>query len=178
MLDFSKREIRVLIFGAGFVVLFCCFRFGIAPVFDKRNDLKRILNDKKNALEEMVLLQHQFFADTSRFDSDKETLAARKKNFSLFTFIDLQAQQTGVKDNVAYMKPFTRDDKKALYTIATVKVKLKEVYLKELVDFLYHIESSKNCVTIISLSLSKAGKEKLKLDALIETQTPMFKDKA
>ncbi|MCD4675060.1 MAG: general secretion pathway protein GspM, partial [Desulfobacula sp.] len=83
----------------------------------------------------------------------------------------------GVKENVAYMKPFTKKLETSLYILATVKVKLKEVYLKELVDFLYHIESSKNGVTITSLSLSKAGKEKVKLDAVVETQTLMQKEK-
>jgi len=61
--------------------------------------------------------------------------------------------------------------------LAVVKVKLKDVYLKEFIDFLYRIESSGNQVNITSLSMSKSGKEKLRLDILIETQTFKLKDK-
>ena len=61
--------------------------------------------------------------------------------------------------------------------LAVVKVKLKDVYLKEFIDFLYRIESSGNAVNITSLSLSKSGKDKLRLDALIEAQTFKLKDK-
>ncbi len=154
------------------------FQLGVAPVFEKRDTLRRILNEKKAALEEMVNLQQQYLAVSNNSDIKTRVSINREKDFSLFSFLDDQAQQSGVKENVAYMKPFTKKLEKSLYTLATVKVKLKEVYLKELVDFLYHIESSKNGVTITSLSLSKAGKEKVKLDAVIETQTLMQKDKA
>jgi general secretion pathway protein M len=178
MVDLSKREKNILIFGITFVVLFFGFQLGVAPVFKKRDTLKRILNEKIIALEEMETLQGQFLAASNNFDTRTQGFTNRKKDFSLFSFLDSQAQQSRVKENVAYMKPFTKKLEKSLYTLTTVKVKLKEVYLKDLVDFLYHIESSKNGVTITSLSLSKAGKEKTKLDAVIETQTLMQKDKA
>jgi hypothetical protein len=178
MPNFSKREINVLISGILFLVLFFGYQFGVAAVLDKRDNLKRILNEKQAALEEMVVLQQQFLTVSNSFDTKIQALADREKGFSLFSFLDSQAKKNGVKENVAYMKPFTKDLEKSLYTLATVKVQLKEVYLKELVDFLYHIESSKNGITITSLSLSKTGDEKVQIDAVIETQTLMLKDKA
>jgi general secretion pathway protein M len=177
MPDFSKREINVLLFGTLFVVLFFGYQFGIVGVLDKRDNLKRILTQKQAALEEMVMLQQQFLAVSNNFDIKTQVLANRKPDFSLFSFLDAQAQQSNVKENVAYMKPFTKKLENSLYALETVKVNLKEVYLKDLVDFLYHIESSKNGVTINSLSLFTTGKEKLMLDAVIKTQTMMLKDK-
>ena len=177
MFDFSKREKKVLICGIIFVVLFFGFQLGVVPIVEKKNTLRRILNEKQAALEEMVKLKQLFLAVSNNFDTKTQVLTSRKKDFSLFSFLDSQAQQSGVKENVAYMKPFTKKLEKSLYTLATVKVKLKDVYLKELVDFLFRIESSKNGVTITSLSLSKAGKEIIRLDAVIETQTLMLKDK-
>jgi len=178
MYDFSKREKSILIFGITFVILFFGFQFGVAPVFEKKETLKRILNEKQAALEEMVKLQQQFMAVSNNFDTKIQVLTNREKDFSLFSFLDSQAQKSGVKENVEYMKPFTKKLEKSLYTLATVKIQLKEVYLKELIDFLYHIETSKNGVTITSLSLTKTGKEKVKLDAVIETETLLLKGKA
>ena len=178
MPDFSKREINVLIGGIIFVILFLGYQFGVVAVLDKRDNLKRILNDKRTALDEMALLQKQFIAVSNNFDSKIQAIADREKGFSLFSFLDSQAQQSNVKENVAYMKPFTKKSENSSYMLSTVKINLKKIYLKELIDFLYHIESSKNAVTITSLSLSKTGKEKQVLDAIIEAQTLILKDKA
>ena len=178
MVNFSKREKNILIFGIIFLGLFFGFQLGVAPVFEKKQTLKRILAEKQTALEEMIQLQQQYRSVSNNFDAQNQALAEREKDFSLFSFLDSQAQQSAVKENVTYMKPFTKKLDNSLYTLSTVKVKLKEVYLKELVGFLYHIEMSKNAVTITSLSLTKAGKEKVKLDAVIETQTLMRKGKA
>ena len=178
MFNFSKREINVLTIGGIFLIVFVAVRFFYSPSIEKRNNLERILFEKQASLEEMVLLEQQFMAVSNSFDTNTQVLANRKKGFSLFSFLDSHAQKSGVKENVAYMKPSTKKLEKSVYTLAIVKVKLKQVYLKELVDFLYHIELSNNAVTITSLSLIKAGKEKEKLDAVIETQTFMLKDKA
>jgi len=177
MFNLSKREKNILIVGIIFVVLFFGFQFGIAPVFEKRDNLGRILKDKQKALEEMLVLKQQFAAVSNKFDADAQNLKLRQQNFSLFSFLDSLVQQSGIKENVAYMKPLTKKLEKSKYMLAVVKVKLKDVYLKEFIDFLYRIESSGNQVNITSLSMSKSGKEKLRLDILIETQTFKLKDK-
>jgi len=177
MPDFSKREINVLLFGTLFVILFLGYQFGVVAVLDKRDNLKRIRTEKHVALEEMFVLQQQFLKVSGNFDTKTQALAGRNSGFSLFSFLDAQARKSRVKENVAYMKPFTKKIENSLYDLETAKINLKQVYLKNLVDFLYQIESSQNGVTITSLSLSKSGKEKSMLDAIIETQTLMLKDK-
>jgi len=177
MFNFSNREKNILISGVIFLVLFFGLQLGIVPVFEKRDNLHRILNDKQAAVKKMVELQQQFLAVSSHFDTKLMDLTTREKNFSLFSFLDALAQQNSVKENVVYMKPFTKEIENSEYLRASVKVKLKEVYLKELVDFIYRIESSENTVTIKSLSLLKAGKKKTKLDVIIEAETLIPKDK-
>ncbi len=181
MFNISIREKKILISGIVFVVLFFGFQFGIVPVFDKRENLTRILKDKQISLEEMFDLQQQFFAVSNRFDIKEQTLAPGKKNFSLFSFLDSLVQQSNIKENVVYMKPLTKKLEKSKYMLVTVKVKLKDLYLKEFIDFLYRMESSGNNVVITSLSLSKSGskssKDKNRLDAVIETQALKLKGK-
>ncbi len=174
-MNLSRREINVLMCGAIFMVLFLASRFIVAPALDKRDNLERILAGKQNALEEMLRQKLQYQSLSNQLNTKTEALANRKKGFSLFKFLDSQAKESGVKDNVAYMKPFTKSSDSS-YRTETVKIKLSAVYLKKLVDFLYHIESSKNAVTITSLSLSKAGKGKKKLDVVIEAETLMLRN--
>jgi len=102
----------------------------------------------------------------------------RDKAFSLFSFLDTEAKKCGVKDNVEYMRPTSRDLENSKYNVSRVKVKLSQVYLMELVDFLYLVESSGNHVAITSISLSRTGKKKKLLDAVIEAETLILKGSA
>ena len=95
----------------------------------------------------------------------------------MFSFLDAEAQKGGLKDKVAYMTPSSKKMEKSAYSTDTVKFKLTEVYLKELMDLLCHIETSENGVTITALLLTKTGKNNDRLDAVIETETLMLKDK-
>ena len=176
MLNLSNREKNILISGILFVVVFFGFEFGIAPVFEQKNNLARILKDKQTAFEDIVELQHKFFTLSSKLDIQSNTFGQRQIDFSLFSFLDSLVQQSGIKENVVYMQPVTKKLDQSKYMLSIVKVKLKAVYLKEFIDFLYRIESSENGVTITSLSMSgsgkkfSSGKSRHKIDAVIETQ--------
>lgn len=50
-------------------------------------------------------------------------------------------------------------------------VKLQQVTLKGLMDFLYRLETSGKGVSVLSLSLTRTGDPERHLDAVIETQT-------
>ena len=176
MIAFSDREKLVVILGVVFLVVFFGYQLVIDPVFEKRQTLAQVLHQKQAAFDEMVLLQQQYASVSSVFDTRVHALANREKGFSLFAFLDSQAQDSGVKTNVAYMQPFSKEIEKSSYTLETVKFKLADVYLKELVNFLYRIESSENAVAISSLSLNKTGANKEKLDAIIEARTLMVKE--
>jgi len=176
MRNFSNREKYVLISGIILLILFFGIRFGIVPIFEKRNNSERIFKEKQVALEEMMTLQKQFQAVSSGFDARKKALSNRKEGFSLFSFLDNEAQKGGLKDKVVYMTPSSRKLEKSIYSKDTVKFKLSEVYLKELTDLLYHIETSESGVTITALLLTKTGKNNDKLDAIIETETLMLND--
>lgn len=176
LVTLSKREINVLICGALFVLVFLVSQFMVIPMLEKQENLERILTEKQNALEEMLLEHQHYLSLSNRLNIKKQGLAHRGKGFSLFSFLDSQAEKSNVKENVTYMTPVTKPFENTSYKIAAVKVKLNGVYLKDLIDFLYQIESSENAITITSLSLSKAGQEKIRLDALIEAETLMPED--
>ncbi len=177
MFDFSKRETKVVILGTLFALLFLSHQFMIKPVFEKKDNFTRILNEKKTGVKEMLLLQKEF---DPKFNPDSDHFFIpdqRDEKFSLFSFLNQKAQQSGIKKNVVYMKPLTKKNSNTLYTIETVKIKLNKVYFKALLDFIYSIESSHKGVMIPSLSVSKPEKGKTKLDVIIEVNAFMKKEK-
>lgn len=176
MHNLSIREKNILTAGGVLVAIFIVIQFIYLPAVDKRSDLKRVLFVEKDSLNQVRKLQKQYLSLTQNSDHQRAALKFRQKGFTLFSFLDLQAEKSGVKKNIDYMKPFTQDLEDSPYKISKVKLKLKNVYLNELIAFITLIETSDDRVQIISLSLSKAGKKKDRLDVVVETQTFMMKE--
>lgn len=177
MRTLSTREKYILISGGIFLILFFGIRLGIMPVFEQRDRLERSYSEKQAALMEMQALQRQFKSLSADFDARTRVLAGRKQGFSLFSFLDDAARDSLLKNHVAYMTPFSRDIENSPYVRDTVKLKLSEVYLQDLAGFLHQIEASENGVIITALLLTRAGKDNDRLDAVIETETLVLREK-
>ncbi len=175
MPELSGRDRTMLAAGAVFLVIFCAVQFIYLPAMDKQAALKKTVAVQDEAVGQMKTLQKTFQDLSLDLDQQKSSLEKRPAGFTLFSFLDTQAEKSGVKKNVAYMKPSTQDMEKTGYTISRVKVKIEEVHLKGLMDFLYRIEASPDGVLITSLSLSKTGKKGDRLDAVFEAETLILK---
>jgi len=180
MFNFSKREKNVLMTGGILVVVFIAIGFIYLPAVDQRNELQRILAVEQASYSQMIQLQKEYNKGVQPLNdqSDREiqALKTRGKGFSLFTFLDIQAEKSGIKPHIDDMKPFLQELKDSPYKLSKVTLKLKSIFLNDLIDFIKQIETSENGVQIISLSLSKTGKKEDRLDAVIETQTLIFKE--
>ncbi|MBF0389226.1 MAG: hypothetical protein HQK71_03890 [Desulfamplus sp.] len=166
----SRREQNMVLSAFIAILLFIIAHFIFFPAVDRRKSLESQLNAKKEALKEMLELSQDYEAIKRSVMDEINLTMRRDKSFTLFSFIDRLAQESSVKDNVAYMKPATRKSESGDTQFSIVKVKLDDVVIKQIVDFIYKIESSDNLVRISSLSISKAS-DKKKLSAIVETET-------
>ncbi len=170
MNNLSIRERNYLMAGAVLLILFGIIQFVYLPALDKRAHLKQVLTSENMGLIKMRGMQKQFISLSRDINSHKTMIQYRDKGFTLFSFLDRQAEKSRVKGHIEYMKPFSQPLGDTPYTLSKVKLKLKSVYLMEMINFLETVETSKNGIQITSLSLSKSGKKKDLLDAVIETQ--------
>ncbi len=177
-MNISQRDKKALIICAGFLITFIAVQFILVPAMDRKKELAHRIAAQKTALAEIISLQQEYSMLSRMNMADTDILSKRAKGFTLFSFLDALAEKSGVKDNVAYMKPSSRTFNDKNYAVSMVKIKLDTLYLKELVDFLYRVESSQNGVHIRSLSLSKTGKEQTMLDAIVEAETLIKGDAA
>ncbi len=167
-----------MIICAGFLITFVVVQFILVPALDRKKELEQRVAANETALNEIIALQQEYSSLSRMNMAETGILSQRAKGFTLFSFLDTLAEKSGVKDNVAYMKPSSRTFNDKNYAISMVKIKLDTLYLKELVDFLYSVESSRNGVHIRSLSLSKTGKEQTMIDAIVEAETLVKGDAA
>ncbi|THB74364.1 MAG: general secretion pathway protein GspM [Desulfobacteraceae bacterium] len=171
MLNLSVREKNALVLAGIFMALFVVVQFIYYPAMDKQQRLRTALEYQQHSLGEMIRLQQQYQALNRGVLDQKQMIQERPPDFSLFSFLDAQAEQSGVKKRVDYMQPFEQESPYPEYDLERVKVKLKALVLKELMTFLFKVEEDSSGVFITSLSISRTGKQQDVLDAVVEAQT-------
>jgi len=172
----SNREKNTIFLGSVLVTMFLVIQFIYLPLLDRKKELVRILGVEQDALRQMTQLQQQFQDLTRNLDLDQKILAARPPGFTLFSFLDSQAEKSRIKKNIDYMRPITQNMDDGPYSISKVRLKLTDLYLKAFVDFIQGVETSGNGVHVISLSLSRTGEQTNLLEAVLEARTMVPKE--
>ena len=157
--------------GIAALAAFLFIQFALVPAMDERSRLNRVLTYKSGLLKEMHQLKAEFETIQQNTALLEKRYAHRNKGFTLFAFLDKLARDTGVKDNIAYMKPSSTIQKENSLKISMIEMKLQAVNLEKLTNYLYRIETSENMVTIQRASFTIKGKEKTGLDVVLQVQT-------
>jgi general secretion pathway protein M len=166
----NKRE-KYIIYGvAGFLGLLIIIEFIVSPFFEYRNRLHRSLEAKKVVLKDMRRLQADYETLTKKTQLSKDQFSRREKGFTLFSFLDQLAGRAGIKDRISYMKPSKTAEKNSKFKISRVEMKIDAITLKQLVDYLHGVETSKNTVTIKKISISKKDKEQGLLNVIMQVE--------
>ena len=170
-LNLNKRE-KIAVTGAAvFLAVFIIIQFIIVPVFEKREDLRQQVTEKKNNLLDMQILRSEYFTMKEKLESSQQGLKKRPANFTLFSFLDRLAGNTGLKDHIAYMKPSTSVKQDSGLKISRVELKLQEVTMKDLTSYLFKVEISENMIIVKRLSITKTGKDTGLVSAVLQVET-------
>ena len=168
----AKRE-KYLVYGtACAITIFLLFEFLIFPVFEKKERFQRGIREKEIALKEILTLSADYQAYQNSTKVIKEILNNRKKGFTLFSYLEGAAGKAGVKDHIKYMKPnVSKGIGSNSYKESTVEIKLEGVTLKQLIGFLYRIESPENIISIKRISIKKNKQKTGYLDTIMQVLT-------
>ncbi len=170
-LNLNKRE-KIAVTGAAlFLSFFIIIQFIIVPVFEKRGDLRQQVTAKKDNLLDMKILRSEYFTMKGKLESSQQGLKKRPAHFTLFSFLDRLAGDTGLKDHIAYMKPSTSVKEDSGLKISRVELKLQEVTMEDLTSYLFKVETSENMVIVKRLSITKTGKTSGLISAVLQVET-------
>ena len=167
----TKREKHAIWIASGLIIVFVLSQFVVVPFMKKRHRLNRGLQVQTQAYQDMLVLKNQYMAIKKRADEAKKSMAKRKRGFTLFSFLDQLAGETGLKDNIAYMKPSVSAQENSPYKTALVETKLQAVTIESLTRYIYRIETSENIVKLKGLSITKTGKLAGYVDAVLLVET-------
>ena len=166
----ARRE-RYFVSGAAlFLAVFFIFQFLISPFFDARRRVGRGVSAKQDGLEEIVKLSSEYNRYRKSSQGIKQILAERKKAFTLFSFLEKEARDAGVKNSIKYMKPSVSAGS-GPHKESLVEMKLEAITLKQLSGYLWRIESTENAVSIKRISVKENKKKAGRIDAILQVLT-------
>lgn len=167
----NHRERGAVISGCVLVIIFMVYQFGISPFIAKKNLLERQVSAKQKALQEVSNLKLEYEKTLNKNENLKNIYSRREKKFTLFAFLEKLAVEAGVNASIDYMKPSSSLDKTSKIELSLVEMKLKQIKLSQMMSFLYLVETSKNVVFVKRLAISKDGKNKETISAVLHVET-------
>ena len=166
----ARRERFFVVAALLFIVVFFLFQFLIFPFLTAKGRIEKGVQAKTDALKEMRVLISEFERYKNGSQGIKVALEKRKKGFTLFSFLEKAAGDADVKEHIKYMKPSTSAGPEP-YIESLVEIKLELVTLKQLIDYLYRIESTENVVIVKRFSANENKKKDGYLDAILQVLT-------
>ena len=168
--NLEKREKLALAGGLAFLICFMLLRFAIMPFISAKNNLENSTERKKEDLVRIKELQQEYLTLKNEQGTIEAMIRERGATFSLFTFLDQQAEKIQVKKQIQYMKPSTTEGEDTLNE-TSVEMKFQLISLEALVGFLRLIESEKDVVFVKRISIQENGTQQGFLDAILQIVT-------
>ncbi|MFO7713376.1 hypothetical protein [Desulfosarcina sp.] len=167
----NQREKIGVAAATAAVIVFLAVQFLIVPLFDKNAQLTRTLATRQQELEQILLLQAEYRQTVQTAEQAQRYLKTRKRGFTLFSFLDTLAGQTGVKSHIAYMKPTTTTQKESPYRLSMVEIKLQDITMAQLLAYLHGIETSRDMISIKRLSIARGEQNATLINTVFQVET-------
>ena len=169
--NLQRRE-KIIVAAAGtLLAILLLLELIIFPIVDRRSMLSKRIVQRTQALAEIKQLAIEYQGLTSGTVSNEAQLKNRAKNFTLFSFLDTLAGKSGIKQNIIYMKPTSANLKGSPYSLSMVEMKINNLTMEQLVNFLHGVETSQDMIWVKRVSLAKGEKEGQLIDAVLQVET-------
>lgn len=166
----EKREKRIVLAGALFLLCFALFHFAVSPLLRARDQSQKAVIQKKEDIIKIRQLQEEYRKLQNQVMDIQSRLQKRSPSFTLFSFIEERATKAQVKQQINSMTPSSSEGEGPLQE-SRVDLKLERISLQQLVDFLQQIESTDDVVMIKRISIQENSKEEGTLDAVLQIIT-------
>jgi len=168
----GKREKVLISLSLALICLFFLFQLIVFPFLDERETIKRGIETKRKGLKEIRALKAQYESYTKGAEGVERQLKRRANGFTLFSFLEQAAGKAGIKEHIKYMKPSDSPGQGRLKE-SMVEMKLEGINLRQLVDYLYLIESPEHLVSIKRISIKESRTAPEYIDTIMQAVTVM-----
>jgi general secretion pathway protein M len=167
----NKREKISVAAAVAALVIFLVLQVLVFPLLEKNDQLSRLLATRQKEREQIQLLQAEYLKTTEKTQQAQRRLKRRRQGFTLFSFLETLARETGVKSHIAYMRPTTTSQKDSPYRLSMVEMKLQDITMAQLLAYLHGIETSRDMIFIKRLSISKGEQKADLINSVFQVET-------
>jgi hypothetical protein len=143
------------------------FVLSIRPAIERIETLNRVIPEKQRELDEIRAKSAQYLSLQAKLDDIERKVATEAEGFELLTFLETITTELGFAEKVATMKQEVLQ-LDSNYCEFSVETKLENLTLKQLIEFLLKIKSSKHFLWIKSLYTKKSTTNPNLLDTVIQ----------
>ena len=145
-------------------------QFALAPYFEARQKVRSAIVAGEKAIRELSVLGAEYGVLRARSEKIKRLIERRPPGFSLYSYLEKQADQSAVKANIRSINPL-KPSSAGTHEESAVEIKLDKATMRQLVDFLYLVESPEEMVRIRKASINKMKESPEYLSVLIQVFT-------
>ncbi len=167
MIRLTRREKLLIIVSAVFIAVWAIYAFAVKPAVARMETLERIIPQKQRELAMLRAKCEEYALLRSSLDDLRAKVASQKDGFELLPYLESLIHHCGLAENVVMMKPHTVP-LESNYRETIVEIKLENLTLSQLVDFLGKVESSKVLVETRTLHIKRNLTNQDLLDSVLE----------
>jgi hypothetical protein len=167
MIRLTRRE-KLLAFAlAVFTAVWLLFAFVVNPAVDRIETLNRLIPEKQNELRKLIAGSKEYIFLRDTLNQLHTKVASQQNSFELLSFLEALVQKSGLEKKVAAMEQQVVLLEPPYYE-TIVEVKLRNLTLGQLVDFLCKAESSQVLVKTKTLHITRNLTNPDLLDSTVE----------
>lgn len=167
MMRLTHRELRLITSLMVFVIAWTLFVLGIKPALERIETLNRVIPEKQNELEQLNIKTGEYTTLYGRLRDLHAKIDLQEKTFELLPFVESLVQECGLTKNVVTMKQMV-SQLETNYNETIVEIKMENLTLRQLVDFLWKIQSSDVLARTERLYIKKNLTDTNLLDSVVE----------
>jgi type II secretory pathway component PulM len=170
MKKISKREKSLIATAFGAIALFLIYQCAINPFLKYTVRIQEEIPQMKGDLLTARRIQTRYRELDGEIRRVRQHIDQRTAEFSPNDFLSTLAKKAGIFPNLDGIKPDHTKINES-YGEDTATVKLKNVQLEKLVNYLYDIESSGQLLTVKELSIKPDNDNSLALEVTFDVST-------
>jgi len=167
MIRLTKREKLLAAFLVILAVSWLLFVLIISPAFERINTLSRVIPQKQVELQQLRLKSNEYVSISDRLNNLRSKMASEDKNFQLLPHLESLIRRSDLTEHLESMKQQVLQPDSD-YNETVVEIKLNNLTLAQLLDFLTLVKSSNVLATIKSLYIAKSTENIDLLDSTVQ----------
>ena len=167
MITLTHREKTLALIITACLAGWACFAWFISPAVERVRTLNRVIPQKQAEINQLTDKSAEYITLRDSLTTVRTKIAKQQNDFQLLPFLESLIAQCGLTDKVAAMQQHAARLSPE-YAQTIVEIKLQNLSLTQLVDFLVKAESSDAVAAARSLYIKKSLTAPDLLDSTIE----------